>query len=68
MLKINKQMSRGSEDNFGMAKLKRGDLPHYYNHEHNILRIFVTLPSFFSSQQVKRSLIISNKHGIHELP
>ena len=32
----------------------------HYNHEHNILRLFITLPIFFSPQ-VKRSLITSNK-------
>ena len=38
-----------------------------YNHGHNILRIFVTIPNFrFTSLQVKRSVIISNKHGIYE--
>ena len=36
-----------------------------YNDGH-ILRIFDTLPFFFSPQ-VKRSVIISSKHGIYEL-
>ena len=35
-----------------------------YNHGHNILRLSHTLPNFL---QVKRSVIISNKHGIYEL-
>ena len=37
------------------------------NPGHNILRLFNVLPIFFSPQ-VKRSVIISNKHDIHELP
>ena len=37
------------------------------NHGDNILRLFDTLPIFFSPP-VKRSVIISNKHGIYELP
>ena len=37
------------------------------NHGHNIMRLFDTLPNFFS-QQVERGLINSNKHGIYELP
>ena len=37
------------------------------NHGQNILRHFVTLPVFFLTQ-VKRSLIITNEHGICELP
>ena len=36
--------------------------PHY-NDGHNILRLFDTLPFFFFSPQVKRSVVISNKHG-----
>ena len=36
-------------------------------HGHNILKLFDVLHIFFSSQ-VKRSAIISNKHGIYELP
>ena len=35
----------------------------FYNHGHNILRLFDVLPNFHSSQ-VKRSAIISNKHDI----
>ena len=39
------------------------------NHGRNILRPFVTLPIFlFFSPQMKRSVVISNKHGIYELP
>ena len=38
-----------------------------YNHGRNILRLFDTLQSFFSPQ-VKRGVIISNKHSIYELP
>ena len=38
-----------------------------YNHGHNILRPFHTLPIFFLPQ-VKQSVITSNKHGIHKLP
>ena len=37
-----------------------------YNHGHNILKLFVVLPNFLSPQ-VKRSAIISNKHGIYGL-
>ena len=37
------------------------------NHFHNNLKLFDTSPIFFSPQ-VKRSSIVSNKHGIHELP
>ena len=40
----------------------------YYNDEHNILRIFDVLLILFFSPQVKRSKIISYKHGIYELP
>ena len=35
-----------------------------YNHEHNILRLFDTLPNSFFT----RIVIISNKHGIYKLP
>ena len=35
-----------------------------YNHCHNTLRHF----DIFLSPQVKQSTIISNKHGIHDLP
>ena len=38
-----------------------------YNDGHNILRLYDTLPNFLSPQ-VKRSVIISNKDGIYELP
>ena len=39
------------------------------NHGHNILRLFDTSPNFlFTTSDMKRSVIISNKHGIHELP
>ena len=38
-----------------------------YNHGHNILRPFHTLPIFFLPQ-VKQSVITSNKNGIHKLP
>ena len=38
-----------------------------YNHGHKILEFSNVLPNFLSSQ-VKRSVIISNKHGIYELP
>ena len=37
-----------------------------YNHRHNILRLFDTLPNFLSSQ-VKRKVVISNKHAIYVL-
>ena len=38
-----------------------------YNHGHNILRLFDSLPNFlFTSSEI--IVIISNKHGIHELP
>ena len=37
-----------------------------YNHFHNILRLFDVLPNF--SPQVKRSMIITYKCGISELP
>ena len=40
-----------------------------YNLGHNILRFFDTLMPLiiFCSPQVKRSVIICNKHGIYEL-
>ena len=38
-----------------------------HNPGHNILRHFDVLPNFLF-QQVKRIVIISNKHGIYELP
>ena len=38
-----------------------------YNHGHNILRPFHTLPIFFSPQ-VKQSVITSNKHGMYKFP
>ena len=38
-----------------------------YNHFHNNLRLLL-LHQIFFSPQVKRSAIISNKHGIRELP
>ena len=38
-----------------------------YNHDHNILRLLI-FHQILLSQQVKRSLIISNKHGIYEVP
>ena len=38
-----------------------------FSHGHNSLRLFDTLPNFFSPQ-VKQSMIISSKHGIYELP
>ena len=38
-----------------------------YNHFHNILRLFDILSNFFSPQ-VKRTVIVSNKYGIFELP
>ena len=43
-------------------------LPHFiHNHGHNILRLFDTLPNFlFTTSETKR--VISNKHGIYELP
>ena len=34
---------------------------------HNILRLFDVLPNFLSPK-VKQSTIISNKHGLYELP
>ena len=37
------------------------------NQGHNIMRLFDTLPIFFSLK-VERGLIISNEHGIYELP
>ena len=37
-----------------------------YNPGHNSSRLFALLPFF--SPQVKRSVIISNKHSIYELP
>ena len=37
------------------------------NHGHNILRILLLYDIFFLSQ-VEQSVIISNKHGICELP
>ena len=37
------------------------------NHGHNILKLFDTFPFFFSPD-VKQRVIISNKHGIYELP
>ena len=37
------------------------------NHGHNIFRLFYILPNFLSPQ-VKRTVIISNKDGIYELP
>ena len=39
-----------------------------YNHGHNILRYFLILYQNFFSPQVKRGLIISNKHGMCEMP
>ena len=38
----------------------------YCNNFHNILRLFNVYQIFLS--QVKRSAIISNKHGIYEFP
>ena len=38
------------------------------NYVHNISRHFDRQANFFISPQVKRSMIISNKHGIYELP
>ena len=38
-----------------------------YNHGHNILRHLILYQIFFSPQ-VKRSVIISNKRDIYELP
>ena len=38
-----------------------------YNHVHNISDILIVEQTFFSPQ-VKRRMIISNKHGIYELP
>ena len=37
------------------------------NHGHNILRLFDVLPNF-PLAKMRRSMIISNKHGIYELP
>ena len=37
-----------------------------YNLGHNVLRLFVVLPYFFTPQE-KQIVIISNKHGIYEL-
>ena len=42
---------------------------HNENPGHNVFRHFDVLPIFFFfSPQVKRSVIISKKHGIYELP
>ena len=38
-----------------------------YNNFHNILRLLDVFQTFFSPQ-VKRCTIISNKHGMYELP
>ena len=38
-----------------------------YNHGQNILRLFNVLPNFPYTTS-KRSMIISNKHGMYELP
>ena len=38
-----------------------------YNYGHSILRLFDILPNVLSPQ-MERSVIISNKHGIYELP
>ena len=48
-------------------------ISHFYicNHGHNILRLFDTLPDFLfttSETKAKQSMVISNKHGIYELP
>ena len=40
---------------------------HNYNHGHNIVRILI-LYQIFCSPQVKRSVVISNKYGLYELP
>ena len=47
-----------------MRKMRQGD---YSNYGHNILRLLIPYQIFFSPQ-VKRTVIISNKHGIYELP
>ena len=44
-----------------------GNLDFDYNDGHNILKIFDTIPIFFPPQ-VKRSVIVSSKHGVYELP
>ena len=44
-----------------------GKLTIAYIHGHNILRLFDTFPNFLFPQ-VKRDLIISNQHGIYQLP
>ena len=38
-----------------------------YNLGHNIVRLFDVLPNFLFSPQVKRTVTVSNKHGIYEL-
>ena len=48
-----------------MIKLEKQGVS--YNYVHNILRHFDRKGIFFYSAQVKRRVIISNKHGINEL-
>ena len=43
-----------------------GEIYYIYNDGHNILRFYDTITIFF--HHTKRSVIISNKHGIYELP
>ena len=50
-----------------LTKIVNTKIVNSYNHGHDILRLFDTLPNFFSPR-VKGSMHISNKHGIYELP
>ena len=48
-------------------KIKKSEKQFAANHGHNILRLLILYQIFFSPQ-LKRSMIIGNKHGISELP
>ena len=50
-----------------LHQMRTHDNKHKYYHGYNILKLLDTLPNSLSPQ-LKRSVIVSNKHGIYELP